>query len=142
MNSIINKHSLSDLSLPLFSGTAACGFPSPADDYVGHDLDLNLHLIKHPAATFFVRAQGESMREIGILNGDLLVIDRSLTPKHDSVVLAVINGEFTVKRLKIIAGEGFLCPANKNYRPIPIADLEDLQLWGVVTHAIHALCSG
>lgn len=119
----------------------ACGFPSPADDYLELDLDLNQYLIKHPAATFFVRAEGDSMRGIGILPGDLLIVDKSLMPKDNSIVLAVINGEFTVKRLKIVAGKGFLCPANKNYKPMAISSIDSFQFWGVVTHAIHALWS-
>ena len=140
MNSIINIST--DLSLPLFSSKAACGFPSPADDYIEHNLDLNQYLIKHPAATFFVRAEGDSMRGVGILPGDLLIVDKSLVPKDNSIVLAVINGEFTVKRLKIIAGKGFLYPANKYYQPIAISTVDGLQFWGVVTHAIHDVRAG
>lgn len=128
-----------NLELPLFSSSVACGFPSPADDHMDASLDLNLHLVKHPAATFFVRAEGESMCDAGILHGDLLLVDKSLSPKDNSIVIAILNGELTVKCLKIIASKAFLYPANKNYRPIPIADLDGLQIWGVVTYAIHDL---
>ena len=120
--------------------TTASGFPSPADDYIDNALDLNQHLIKHPAATFFVRAKGDSMCELGILTGDILIVDRSLSPKDNSIVIAELNGEFIVKRLKIIAGRGFLYAANNKYKPIPIADLDNFQFWGVVTYAIHEIC--
>jgi DNA polymerase V len=102
-------------------------------------LDLNQYVVKHPAATFFTRAQGSSMCDVGILDDDLLVVDRSLTPNHNSIVIAVLNGEFTVKRLKFIDGRAFLYPANKNYQPIALAKGQALQLWGVVTYAIHDL---
>jgi DNA polymerase V len=139
MNSIYDTPKTDDpaTELPFFTSQAACGFPSPADDHMDGSLDLNQHLIKHPAATFFVRASGESMCDIGILDGDLLIVDKSLTPKDNCIVIAVINGEFTVKRLKIINGKGFLYPANKKYQATAIADLEGLQFWGVITHAIH-----
>lgn len=136
MNSII-KDAPNELALPLFGSTAACGFPSPADDHLDLSLDLNQHIIKHPAATFFVRAAGESMHAAGILNGDLLIVDRSLEAKDNSIVIAAINGELTVKRFKIIDNKGFLYPANNKFKPIPLADVDSMQIWGVVTYAIH-----
>lgn len=120
---------------------AICAFAEPINDHIEHSLDLNQYLIKHPAATFFVRAEGDSMRSMGILHGDLLIVDRSLTPQHDSIVIAVINGEFVVKRLKIIDSKGFLCAINGS-NLTPFAALNGPQLWGVVTYAIHAICSG
>lgn len=132
---------MNSMNIPLFNCKVICGFPSPADDHLDLSLDLNQHLIKHPAATFFVRAQGESMLEAGILNNDLLIVDRALPPKHNDIVIAVINNEFTVKRLKVINKQVFLYPANKNYKPIAISNLEEVQIWGVVTYAIHDLCS-
>lgn len=120
---------------------ASCGFPSPADDHMELNLNLQQHLIKHPAATFFVRASGQSMCDAGILDGDLLIVDKALTPTNNSIIVAVIDGEFTVKRLKIINGESFLYPANNNYKPIAIANIADFQTWGVVTYAIHDLRS-
>lgn len=125
---------------PLFnSPVVSCGFPSPADDHMQLGLNLNHHLIKHPAATFFVRAYGQPMCDTGILDGDLLVVDKSLTPTNNSIIIAVINGEFTVRRLKIINGESFLYSANANYKPIAIANIPDFQAWGVVIYAIHDL---
>jgi DNA polymerase V len=135
MNSITNI--TTSLEIPLFSSKVACGFPSPADDHQELSLDLNQHLIPHPASTFFVRAEGDSMRGVGILPGDLLIVDRSLSPRDNSIIIAVLNGDFTVKRLKISHGKGFLYPANKNYQPIAISKLDNFQMWGVVTHAIH-----
>ncbi len=141
MNSIkIDK--ITDLALPLFTSKAACGFPSPADDHMDLSLDLNQHLIKHPAATFFVRAAGDSMRGAGIFDGDLLVVDRSLTPKDNSIVIAILDSELTVKRLKMVNGKWFLCPANSAYKPIAVSNFEELQFWGVVTYAIHDVCPG
>lgn len=102
-------------------------------------LDLNQYLIKHPAATFFTRAAGHSMCNAGILDGDLLVVDRSLTPHDNSIVIVALNGELTVKRLKFINGRAFLYSADKNYQAIPIANDQTQQFWGVVTYAIHDL---
>ena len=138
MNSI-KTDQLNDLSLPLLGSKAACGFPSPADDHLEGDLDLNQYLIKHPAATFFVRASGDSMCEAGILSGDLLIVDRSLTPQNNSIIIAAINGEFTVKRLQLKGKQIYLYPANRRYQPIEISNLENFQIWGVVTYAIHDL---
>ena len=117
----------------------AGGFPSPADDYMDLRLDLQQHLIKHPAATFYMRAAGDSMREAGILDGDLLIVDRSLTPKTGSIVIVPINGELVLKRLKIHHGQAFLCPANREQPAIAISDLQGFEFWGVVIYAIHDL---
>ncbi len=133
---IANLH---DLPLPLMGSKAACGFPSPADDHLESELDLNQYLIKHPAATFFVRASGDSMLEAGILPGDILIVDRSLTPQNNSIIIAAVHGEFTVKYLKINRGQTFLYPANKKYLPLEVSKLENFQIWGVVTYAIHDL---
>ncbi len=119
-----------------------CSFPSPAEDHMGLGLDLHQHLVKHPAATFFARASGESMIEAGILSGDLLIVDRSITPQNNSIVVVVLNGSLSVKQLKIIQGQSYLYPANKKYAPLAIAQLEQqsgFEFWGVVTHAIHDL---
>lgn len=135
-SSIINDSN--DLpALPLLASKPARGFAAQADDHLEHHLDLNQYIIQHPAATFFVRAEGDSMLDVGILDGDLLVVDRALTPEDNAIVLAVVDGEFMVKRLRIIEGQGFLYPANNKYKPLSIAGLVGLQLWGVVTHAIH-----
>lgn len=130
---------LLDTSFPLYCSKVSAGFPSPADDYLEPNLNLNQHLIKHPAATFFVRVSGESMIEAGIHNGDLLVVDRSLEPKDGKVVIAVINGELTVKRLNIKNGKTQLFPENKNYPTIEINEDMSFSIWGVVTSVIHEL---
>ncbi len=123
--------------LPLYSSTVRAGFPSPADDYIERKLDLNTHLIKHPAATFFVKAAGDSMINAGIQSGDMLVVDRSLEATHGRVVIAAINGELTVKRLSRQHNQVKLLAENPAYAPIDITDEQDLVIWGVVTHVIH-----
>ena len=127
------------LALTLFASPVCAGFPSPADDYVAATLDLNEHLIAHKEATFFLRATGQSMIGAGIHDGDLLVVDRSLAPGHRSVVIAVVDGEFTVKRLYKRAGRIRLLAENPDYAPIEFADGQELQVWGVVTNVIHRL---
>ena len=126
-------------ALPIFLGRLPAGFPSPADDYLEGKLDLNRHLIKHPAATFFVRVTGDSMIGAGIHSGDLLVVDRSLEPADKHVVVAVLDGELTVKRLFKQNGVLRLLPENLNYQPIEIAPQQTIEIWGVVTSVIHAL---
>jgi DNA polymerase V len=125
--------------LPLYSCTVSAGFPSPADDYLEGQLDLNKYLIKHPAATFFVRVTGDSMIGAGIHSDDLLIVDRSLEAKDGRVVIAVVNGELLVKRLKLQSSQIFLIAENPNYPLLKITDAMDFQVWGVVTNAIHSL---
>jgi DNA polymerase V len=124
---------------PLFLVPVSAGFPSPADDYLDGKLDLNRHLIKHEAATFFVRVTGDSMTGSGIHPGDLLIVDRALEPTENSVVIAVVDGELTVKRLCTQGGKPVLMPDNGNYAPLPITACTDFEVWGVVTHVIHAV---
>ena len=126
-------------ALPIFLGRLPAGFPSPADDYLEGKLDLNRHLIKHPAATFFVRVTGDSMIGAGIHSGDLLVVDRSLEPADKHVVVAVLEGELTVKRLFKQNGVLRLLPENIDYQPIEIAPQQTIEIWGVVTSVIHSL---
>ena len=123
----------------LFEAVVPAGFPSPAADYEEDKLDLNKYLIKHPAATFFVRVTGYSMMGAGIYSGDLLVVDRSLEPRDKSVVIAVIDGELTVKRIRIGKKKITLEPENENYSVQQITEDTDFQVWGVVTNVIHAL---
>lgn len=126
------------ISLPLFLSAVMCGFPSPAQDFVEARLDLTELLIKHPAATFFVRASGNSMAGAGINPGDLLIIDRAPTPTNGAIILAVVDGEFTVKQLKRTrSGQLFLVAANPDYPPIRITEEMQFEVWGVVTHIIH-----
>lgn len=127
------------LPLPLYLSHVSAGFPSPADDYVERTLDLNQHLIEHPAATYFVKASGNSMINAGIHSGDILIVDRSLTPKDKSIVIAALNGELTVKRLRKIKGKIQLLAENDQYQPIEIEEESSLEIWGVVIYVIHSL---
>ena len=129
---------LSQLSLPLFTSKVPAGFPSPANDYIEKNLDLNELMIQNPAATFFARAQGYSMINAGILPGDILVINRALEPLPDSIVVCVLNDEFTVKRLVHDNGQWQLHAENPDYPPIELKEDSEMQVWGVVTHAIHS----
>ena len=123
---------------PFFAAAVQAGFPSPADDYLESALDLNEHLIRHPAATFFLRVIGESMVGAGIHSGDLLIVDRSIHPVDGRIVIAIIDGELTVKRLSQKRGRIYLMSENPRYPPIKIRDGQNLQIWGVVLHAIHS----
>ena len=125
--------------LPLYSSHVSAGFPSPADDHIERQLDLNEHLIKNPASTFFVRASGESMKNAGIFSGDILVVDRSLKAVDGKVVIVAIDGELTVKRLKKDNHAIYFMPENPDFKPILIKELQDVHIWGVVTNVIHAL---
>lgn len=123
--------------LPLFSCAVAAGFPSPADDHLEGSLDLNEHLIRHPAATFFVRVSGDSMIKAGIHEDDILVVDRSIEPRNGKIIIAAVEGQLTVKRLNRAKGKTYLMPENDAYAPIEIADDNDMIIWGVVTSVIH-----
>ncbi len=125
------------MALPLYEAAVAAGFPSPADDYIETRLDLNEHLIHHPSATFFVRASGESMVGAGIHDGDLMIVDRALTPGDGDIVIAVLYGDLTVKRIRKRNGRLLLEPDNKAYPAIEVPPDAGFQVWGVVTHAIH-----
>ncbi|WP_422397672.1 translesion error-prone DNA polymerase V autoproteolytic subunit [Shewanella baltica] len=124
--------------LSLFSSLIAAGFPSPAQDYVEQTLDLNELCIKHPAATFFVKVQGDSMIDAGIFSGDILVVDRSLQPAHGDTVVAAVNGEFTVKQLQLRPVVQLL-PRNALFSPIVINDESELNIFGVVTNVVKKL---
>jgi DNA polymerase V len=127
------------LPLPFFASSVPAGFPSPADDYIEAGLDLNEYLIKHPSATYFARACGESMVERGIQNRALLIVDRSIQPRQDHVVIAVINGELTCKILDIENKQ--LLAANPAYEPVALNEDIDFVIEGVVIHAINPLCT-
>ena len=122
---------------PLAVCTMPAGFPSPAQDYLDTSLDLNEYLIRNKTATFYFRVSGQSMRNAGIDHGDLLVVDRSITPKHGHIVVATVDGDFTVKKLYKRAGVIELRPANPDFDPIKLGDGEELIVWGVVTSAVH-----
>ncbi len=131
---------LSTASLyPLFLVPVSAGFPSPADDYLEDKLDLNEHLIQHEAATFFVKVQGDSMIGAGIHCGDLLIVDRAIEPTDKRVVIAIVNGQLTLKRLCKQSGKLCLMPDNTDYPPLPITEGTAFEIWGVVTHVIHAV---
>ncbi|MGB9770744.1 MAG: LexA family protein [Candidatus Kapaibacteriota bacterium] len=121
-----------------FAGfSVPAGFPSPADEYLESRLDLNQFLIKHPAATFFVRVQGNSMVDAGIHDGDILIVDRAVEPKNGDIAVCVIDGEFTVKRLQIENDVLYLAPENGEFKPIKVSQFQDFKVWGVVTFVIH-----
>ena len=123
--------------IPIFTSRVQAGFPSPADDHLEDTLDLNTHLIHHKEATFFVKAQGESMIGAGIHQGDILIVDKSLSPKSGKIVIAVVDGEFTVKRLHKYKGNITLKAENSEFEDIKIKGTDELIIWGVVTSVIH-----
>lgn len=125
-----NKFPFAEFKIP-------AGFPSPALDYVEHRLDLNEYLNKHPNSTFIIRVKGDSMTGDGIFDEDLLIVDKSLTPSPGNIVIAELNGEFTVKRINDIKGRLHLISSNEKYDPIPVQDENELNVWGVVTYTIH-----
>ena len=127
------------LVLPYFDGSVLAGFPSPAEDYLETPLDLHDFLIHNKAATFLMRVDGDSMRDTGILHGDLLVVDRAAHPENGCVVVVSVSGEYTVKRLRRGPDCVWLEPANPVYQPIRVSISEDLHVFGVVTYAIHTL---
>jgi len=127
-----------ELDLPLLEGVRA-GFPSPAADFIDISIDLNKHLIKHPSATFYARAKGDSMKDAGIFDGDLLIVDKSIDPLDGKIAICYIDGEFTVKRIKKENDEVWLMPANAQYQPIKMREGNDLTIWGIVTHVIKSL---
>ena len=124
---------------PLFMVPVSAGFPSPAEDYIEGNLDLNKHLIKHPAATFFVKVSGSSMIDAGIHDGDILIVDRSLKPVNKKVVIAVVNGELTVRRIRVTKDKVILISENKDYKPLQVEEEMGFEVWGVVTNVIHPL---
>jgi DNA polymerase V len=123
--------------IPSFVERVKCGFPSPAEDYAEQDIDFNEYLIKHHAATFTVKVDGYSMIDEGINSGDMLIVDRSITPKTGMIVVAILHGDFTVKKLVQRHREVWLYPGNSDYEPIKITEEMDFQVWGVVSHIIH-----
>ena len=126
------------LDIQLFSDAVPAGFPSPATDYCERKLDLNELCIQHPAATYFVRAQGDSMIDVGIFPGDVIVVDRSISASHGDIVIASYNGELTVKRLETSPSTR-LVPMNSQYNPLDIPEEVDLEIFGVATNVIHSL---
>jgi len=124
------------VALPLYSHKVVAGFPSPAEDYVEDRLDLNEKLIHNKEATFLLSVQGDSMKDVGILDGDILVVDRSIKPQDGKIVIAALDGELTVKRLSMKSTGTWLVPENENYPPILVKETSDIVIWGVVTATI------
>ena len=123
--------------LPLYLAPVKAGFPSPADDYIDRKLDLHEYLVRNRAATFFLRAQGESMIGAGIHDDDLLIVDRSVEAAHDRIVIAALDDELTVKRLIRRKGRVYLAPENPDFPEFDITEREYIHIWGVVTYVIH-----
>ena len=124
--------------IPLLNDSVSAGFPSPADDYTEENIDLNEHLISNPFSTFFLRVKGESMINAGIKDKDLIIVDKSLIAKPGNIVIAMIDGEFTIKRLSIKNDELYLKAENHNYPDFSFKNHIDVQIWGVVIYSIHS----
>ena len=133
----LTKDNPTELSIPIFTSRVQAGFPSPADDHLEGALDLNTHLIHHKEATFFVKAQVDSMLGAGIQQGDILIVDKYLSAKSGKIVIAVVDGEFTVKRLHKYKGNITLKAENPDFEDIKIGGTDELIIWGVVTSVIH-----
>ena len=126
------------LKIPLLSDSVSAGFPSPADDYTEENIDLNEHLISNPFSTFFLRVKGDSMINAGIRNEDLIIVDKSLKAKPGNIIIAMIDGGFTIKRLSIKNNELYLKAENCNYPDFSFKNHIDMQIWGVVIYSIHS----
>lgn len=125
-----------ELELPYVVEGISAGFPSPADDFIDTGIDLNKTLIKNPASTFYGRVKGNSMRDLGITDGDLLVIDKSQEPQNNKIAVCCIDGEFTIKRIKIEADHCWLMPANNDYQPLKVTADNDFVIWGMVINVV------
>lgn len=132
----IDKKSI--LELPFIGGIVA-GFPSPAEDFLGEKIDLNKELIKNPPSTFCGRIKGDSMRDAGIENGNLLIVDKSIEPTNGKIAVCLLDGEFTIKRIKIEKECIYLVPANSDFNPIKVTSQNDFIIWGIVLHIIKTL---
>lgn len=124
------------MPLPYADGGIKAGFPSPAQDYISQAIDLNKELIHHPNTTFYGRVSGDSMKDAGLDDGDILVIDKSLEPRSGDMAVCYIDGEFTIKYIKIDAKVIWLIPANEAYKPIKVTPENEFQIWGIVTYSI------
>ena len=124
--------------IPLLNDSVSAGFPSPADDYTEENIDLNEHLISNPFSTFFLRVKGDSMINAGIKDKDLIIVDKSLIAKPGNIIIAMIDGEFTIKRLSIKNDELYLKAENNNYPDFRFKNHIDVQIWGVVIYSIHS----
>ncbi|HLO72747.1 MAG TPA: translesion error-prone DNA polymerase V autoproteolytic subunit [Flavobacterium sp.] len=125
-----------ELELPYVDVGISAGFPSPADDFIELTIDLNRELIKHKDSTFFAKVKGNSMKNAGIFDGDLLIIDKSLEPQDGKIAICQIDGDFTVKRIKKENGVVWLIAENEDYKPIKVTEENELMIWGIVIHSI------
>ncbi|MCI1186905.1 translesion error-prone DNA polymerase V autoproteolytic subunit [Hymenobacter sp. DH14] len=139
LHDFISASCLPTREVPLFGCLIPAGFPSPADDHLDPAFDLTRFLFRNPASTFLARVSGDSMTGAGIHPGDLVAVDRALQPGHGSIVVAVVEGEHTIKRLQLRAGQPWLVAENSRYPPLPVSAEAGLLVWGVVTHVIHSL---
>jgi DNA polymerase V len=133
---IFSADTTTEISLPLAENGISAGFPSPAQDYLDLRIDLNKELISNPSSTFFGRVKGHSMKDAGILDGDLLVIDKSLDPQDGDTAVCFIDGEFTLKFIRIEKDAVYLVPANPTFQPIKVTESNDFCIWGIVTYTI------
>ena len=129
----------SEIKLPYINHGVSAGFPSPAMDFMESSIDLNQVLVENPTATFYVQVEGNSMIDAEIHDKDLLVVDRSLEPRNNKIAICLLDGEFTVKRIRLENNELFLMPENPNYQPIKITEENQLIIWGIVTYVIKKL---
>lgn len=129
----------SKLDLPFVENGISAGFPSPADDFLDISIDLNKELIQNPSVTFYGRVKGDSMVDAGLSDGDLLIIDKSLEPTDNKIAVCFIDGEFTVKRIKIEKDIIWLIAENRNYKPIKVTSENDFIIWGIVTTVIKSV---
>ena len=139
LHDFVSSAHLITRELPLFGCPVPAGFPSPADDHLAEPFDLTQHLFRNPASTFLARVSGDSMTGAGIHPGDLVAVDRALRARHGSIVVAVLEGEHTIKRLELRSGQPWLVAENARYPPLAIGHDVGLLVWGVVTHVIHSL---
>ena len=133
---IFRADTSTELKLPYADQGIQAGFPSPAQDYINEYIDLNREIVRHPASTFFGKVSGDSMIEEGIEQGDLLVIDRSIEPENGDLAVCCLDGEFTLKRIRLVPGAVWLIPSNESYDPILVTPDRRFEVWGVVTHTI------
>lgn len=129
----------SDVRIPYIKEGVSAGFPSPATDFLGNDIDLNKELCKNPLATFYIKVKGNSMINAGISDKDILIVDRSLEPQNNKIAVCFIDGEFTVKRIKTEDNCLYLMPENPNYQPIKVTEENELVIWGMVTYVIKSM---
>ncbi len=133
---LFRPKSISTMHLPFVEQGISAGFPSPADDFLDLSIDLNKEFVKHPSTTFYGRVRGDSMIDAGLNDGDLLIIDKSLTPENGKIAVCFIDGEFTVKRIKVSNNTIFLIAENQKYKPIEVNEDQEFLIWGIVTTVI------